>query len=116
MGAVFSALGLCLSIACVQILVYLLSIYSMPLAVLVLVPLWIGFAFPMRKAWMMRKARRSADRAPRDPQPEPETESEESASPQTPEEEYLKLKKLPDDTPFESDEPVVKNPFTGETF
>ena len=34
----------------------------------------------------------------------------------TPEEEYLTLKKLPDDTPFETDEPVIKNPFTGETF
>ncbi len=118
MGAFFFALGLCLSMACVQILVYVLSIYSMPVFVLLLIPLWILFGFLMRKAWMMHRVRRIVRRTPRQSQPDTETEpaSEEPPVSKTPEEEYLTLKKLPDDTPFETDEPVIKNPFTGETF
>lgn len=110
MGAFFSALGLCLSMAVVQVLVYLLSIYTMPLFVLLLIPLWIFFAYQMRKRWMLRRVRRAVRRSSREEEQEAETE------PQSPEEEYMALKKLPADTPFETEETVVKNPFTGETF
>lgn len=59
-GAVLSALALCLSMATVQILVYLFSIYSMALFVLLLIPLWLFYAYHFRKWQLLRKARRTA--------------------------------------------------------
>lgn len=121
--------------AVVQGLVYLLSIYSMPVFVLLIVPMWIFFAFLMRKAWMLHRVRQAVRRTPREDENDtPESTPEVSSPVQTPEEEYFALQKLPDDTPFEADDtpsfdsseeeeeeeedkrPVIKNPFTGETF
>lgn len=135
MGAVLSAFGLCLSMAIVQVMVYLLSIYSMPVFVLLMIPMWIFLAFLMRKAWMLHRVRQAVRRTPREPENNTtENTPEESTPPQTPEEEYFSLQRLPDDTPFEAEEshafdsseeeedtdedkqPVIKNPFTGETF
>lgn len=138
MGAFLSALGLCLSMAVVQGMVYLLSIYSMPIFVLLLIPLWILFAFLLRKAWMLHRVRQAVRLTPQTPEKAPSATAVTSPDqPQKPEDEYLSLQKLPDDTPFEEEEadtspksassapledsedsskPVIKNPFTGETF
>lgn len=59
MGAALSALGLSLSMATVQILVYLFSIYSMALFALVMIPLWIFYAFHFRKWYMLWKIKRA---------------------------------------------------------
>lgn len=58
MGAVLSALGLSLSMATVQLLVYIFSIYSLLPFVLAMIPLWIVYAFRFRKAYMLRKTKR----------------------------------------------------------
>ena len=135
MGAFLSALGLCLSMAVVQVMVYLLSIYSMPVFVLLMVPMWIFFAFLMRKTWMLHRVRQAVRRTSRETTTgTSENTSEVSFPVQTPEDEYFSLQKLPDDTPFETEgpndsdaseeeeeseedkRPVIKNPFTGETF
>ena len=49
MGAVLSALGLTLAVATVQLLVYLLSIYSMAIFILTLIPLWLVYGYGLRK-------------------------------------------------------------------
>ena len=117
MGAFLSAIGLCISMVLVQILVYLFSIYTLALFVLCLVPLWLFLAYRMRRWWMLRKAQRTARRLPLEhTQEKNDTEIPAEADL---EQEYLSLQKLPEDTPFEPEEesdPVIKNPFTGETF
>ena len=57
-GAVLSAVSLSLSMAIVQLLVYVFSIYSMILFALLLIPLWIFIAFHLRRAYMIRKIKR----------------------------------------------------------
>lgn len=57
MGAALFALALSLSMAAVQLLVYIFSIYSMLLFVLLLIPMWLGLAFLMRKQYMLYKNR-----------------------------------------------------------
>lgn len=113
MGAVLSALGLCLSMALVQVSVYLLSIYTMAVFVLLLIPGWIFFAFYLRRWWMLRRVKRIVRRSP---QQEEQTEEADQTPEPGSEEEYRSLKRLPDDTPFDPPQRVVKNPFTGETF
>ena len=58
MGAVLSALGLTLAVATVQLLVYLLSIYSMAIFILALIPLWLVYGYGLRKSYMLWKIRR----------------------------------------------------------
>lgn len=117
MGAFLSAIGLCLSVALVQILVYLFSIYTLVVFTLVLIPVWWFLAYHLRRWWMLRKARKTARRLPLENNPE-ESPAKPLPEPDL-EQEYISLKKLPDDTPFETEEEpaqVIKNPFTGETF
>lgn len=56
MGAVLSALGLTLAVATVQLLVYLLSIYSMAIFILALIPLWLVYGYGLRKSYMLWKS------------------------------------------------------------
>lgn len=58
MGAILSAVSLSVSMAAVQLLVYVFSSYSMILFALLLVPLWIYTAFRLRRAYMIRKIKR----------------------------------------------------------
>lgn len=60
MGAVLSAIGLCLSILTAQILLYVLSVKAIPIAIAIIIPLWITYGYTMRKAYMIRKCKRSA--------------------------------------------------------
>ncbi len=61
-GAILSALGLSFSVAIVQLIVYLFSIYSMVIAVILMIPLWLYFSFHMRKRYMIRKTTRRVRR------------------------------------------------------
>ena len=62
MGAVLSALGLTLAVATVQLLVYLLSIYSMAIFILALIPLWLVYGYG-RKSLFSPPDRRRYQRA-----------------------------------------------------
>lgn len=64
MGAVLSALSLTLSVVTVQLLVYVFSIYSMPFFVLALIPLWLFYAFCLRRWYMVRKTKRKTRNTP----------------------------------------------------
>ena len=64
-GAILSALGLSFSVAIVQLIVYVFSIYSMILAVILMIPMWIFFAFHLRKRYMIRKTIRRIERQQR---------------------------------------------------
>lgn len=55
MGAVLSALALSISMALMQLLVWIFSIYSMVLFVLLLIPAWLFLSFHFRKWYMLRK-------------------------------------------------------------
>ncbi len=66
MGAVLHAFGLTLAISTVQILVYLLSAYSIALFVLAIIPLWLLFGYLLRKSYMLWKAKRYARRNPQE--------------------------------------------------
>lgn len=55
MGAVLSALALSISVALMQLMVWLLSIHSMLLFVLLLIPVWLFLSFHFRKWYMLRK-------------------------------------------------------------
>lgn len=55
MGAILSAVALSLSMASVQLLVYLFSIHTLPFFVLLLLPLWILIGFNLRKKYMCAK-------------------------------------------------------------
>lgn len=57
-GAILSAVSLSLSMALVQLMVYVFSIYSMIFFALLLIPLWIFIAFHLRRAYMIRKIKR----------------------------------------------------------
>ncbi len=59
MGAVLFALALVLSLVCVQLLIYIFSSYSLPLMILLIIPLWLFFGFIMRRAYMMAKIKRA---------------------------------------------------------
>lgn len=61
MGAVFSALGLSLSVLTIQIFVFLFSIKALAIAVVGVVPLWLFYAYRMRRWYMMRKAVRRVE-------------------------------------------------------
>ena len=65
MGAALSALGLTLAVATVQLLVYLLSIYSMAIFILALIPLWLVYGYGLRKSYMLWKIRRYVRRHPK---------------------------------------------------
>ena len=65
-GAILSALGLSFSVAIVQLIVYVFSIYSMILAVILMIPMWIFFAYHLRKRYMIRKTIRRIERQQRD--------------------------------------------------
>ena len=58
MGATLIALALTMSLASAQLLIYIFSSYSLPLFVLLIIPMWILYGFIMRKAYMMRRVRR----------------------------------------------------------
>lgn len=62
-GAVLSALGLSFSVAIVQLIAYIFSIYSMIIAIILMIPMWIFFAFHMRKRHMLRKTARRVQRS-----------------------------------------------------
>lgn len=59
MGALLFALSLTLSLAVVNICVWIFSSYSLPFFVLLIVPLWIGFGFVLRKWRLLSKCRRN---------------------------------------------------------
>ena len=69
MGAVLSALGLTLAVATVQLLVYLLSIYSMAIFILALIPLWLVYGYGLRKSYMLWKIRRYVRKHPQEASP-----------------------------------------------
>ena len=69
MGAVPSALGLTLAVATVQLLVYLLSIYSMAIFILALIPLWLVYGYGLRKSYMLWKIRRYVRKHPQEASP-----------------------------------------------
>ena len=61
MGAIYSALGLSFSILTIQLIVFLLSIKALIVAIVAVVPLWIFYAYRMRRWQMIRKATRRAE-------------------------------------------------------
>ena len=61
-GAILSGIGFCLSMACVQLAVYVLGAGSLALGALAIVPLWIFFAYLLRKRYMIAKIRRRVAR------------------------------------------------------
>ncbi len=109
MGALLSAVGLCLSMILMQVMVYLTSSYSLILFALLFIPVWFFFAFYLRKAWMIRKVRNAVRLSPE----EPENPEEEPTEERSPEEEYFTLPRLPRDTSFEEEKkPTQEEPFS----
>lgn len=59
MGAVLSALALSISVAMIQLMAYILSIYAMPLLIMISIPMWLSLSFIFRKKYMLSKIRRA---------------------------------------------------------
>lgn len=62
MGAVLSAMALVISMALMQVMVFLLGAFTLSLFVLALVPVWLILAFYLRRAYMCAKMRRGVRR------------------------------------------------------
>ncbi len=62
MGAILSGIGFCLSMVSVQLAVYVLGAGSLALGAAAIVPLWIFYAFLLRKRYMTAKIRRRVAR------------------------------------------------------
>lgn len=63
MGALLLGLSLALAVGCANILSYLFSSATIPLAVILIVPMWLLFGFMSRKAYLIYKIRRQQKRA-----------------------------------------------------
>jgi len=64
-GAVLSGTGFCLSMVTVQLAVYVLGAGSLALGAAAIVPLWIFYAYLLRKKYMTAKIRRKVARKKR---------------------------------------------------
>ncbi len=58
-GAFLSGLSLAVALALANGAVWLFSSVSIPVVVLGILPGWIAIAFPLRKWWMLRKAKKN---------------------------------------------------------